>query len=138
MVPKLSQEVKPILAWKGIQWFFLLPRSQMSNRQKGHTPQRWRTECKTLRTVPVFLKNGNRRIIIIDWEKHAEKWDHLKGIQFPNSGIRPIVDLLIGVDYAELHYSIKDVRGQSGEPVARRTPISRAVTFRQASHIPTL
>ena len=35
----------------------------------------------------------------------------LKGIQFPNPGIRPIVDLLIGNDYAELHYSFKDVRG---------------------------
>jgi len=47
----------------------------------------------------------------------------LEGIQFPNPGIRPIVDLLIGVDYAELHYSFKDVRGQPREPVARLAPL---------------
>ena len=33
------------------------------------------------------------------------------------------MDLLIGVDYAELHYSFKDDRGQPGEPVARLTPL---------------
>ena len=42
---------------------------------------------------------------VIDWGKFAAKCTHLKGIQFPNPGIRPIVDLLIGVDYAELHWS---------------------------------
>ena len=46
---------------------------------------------------------------------------HLKGIQFPDPVISPIVDLVIRVDYAELHYSLKDVRGQPGEPVARLT-----------------
>ncbi len=47
----------------------------------------------------------------------------MKEIQFPDPGNRPIMDLLIGVDYAELHYSFKDVRGQPGEPVARLTPL---------------
>ena len=50
---------------------------------------------------------------VISWKKHAARWSHLKGIQFPNPGIRPIVDLLIGVDYAELHFSFKDIRGIS-------------------------
>ena len=50
---------------------------------------------------------GNMKVI--DWKKHVGKWSHLKGIQFPDPGKRPIVDLLIGVDYAELHYSFKDV-----------------------------
>ena len=31
------------------------------------------------------------------------------------------MDLLIGVDYAELHFSFKDIRGNPGEPVARLT-----------------
>ena len=31
--------------------------------------------------------------------------------------------MLIGIDYAELHFSIRDVRGQPGEPVARLTPL---------------
>ena len=64
---------------------------------------------------------GNMKII--DWGKYTVKCTHLKEIQFPNPGIRPIVDLLIGVDYAELHYSFKNVRGQPGEPVARFTPL---------------
>ena len=65
---------------------------------------------------------------VIDWEKHVGKWSHLKGIQFPDPGKRPIVDLLIGVDYAEFNYSFKDVRGQPGEPVARLTPLGWTCT----------
>ncbi len=45
---------------------------------------------------------------VIDWEKHVGKWTHLKGIQFPDPGKRPIVDLLIEVDFADLHYSFKE------------------------------
>ena len=69
-----------------------------------------------------------RNMKVINWGKYAAKCTHLKGIQFPNLGIRPIVDLLIGVDYAELHYSFKDVRGQPGEPVARLTPLGWTCT----------
>ena len=65
---------------------------------------------------------------VIDWGKYASKCTHLKEIQFPIPGIRPIVDLLIEVDYAELHYSFKDVRGQPGEPVARFTPLGWTCT----------
>ena len=36
----------------------------------------------------------------------------------PTSGARPIVDLLIGVDHADLLYSLEDVRGRLGEPIA--------------------
>ena len=73
---------------------------------------------------------GNMRVI--DWEKYAQKYaaksTHLRGIQFPNPSIPPIVDLLIGVDYAELHHSSKDVRGQPREPVARLTPLGWTCT----------
>ena len=69
---------------------------------------------------------GNMKVI--SRGKYAGKCTHLKGIQFPNPGIRPIVDLLIGVDYAELHYSFKDVRGQPGEPVARLMPLGWTCT----------
>ena len=69
---------------------------------------------------------GNMKVI--DWGKYAAKCTHLKGIQFPNPGIRPIVDLLIGIDYAQLHYSVKDVRGQPGEPIARLTPLGWTCT----------
>ena len=41
----------------------------------------------------------------------AREWPHLKGLRFPQLGPRPIVDLLIGIDCADLHYSFKDIRG---------------------------
>ena len=33
---------------------------------------------------------------VISWSEHANKWDHLKEIKFPNIGPREIVDLFIG------------------------------------------
>ena len=33
-----------------------------------------------------------------------------------------MIDILIGVDQAELHYSLQDVRGKPCEPIARLTP----------------
>ncbi|CAC5416213.1 unnamed protein product [Mytilus coruscus] len=59
----------------------------------------------------------------INWTQHVRKWKHLAGIQFPNLGQRPTVDMLIGLDYSDLHYSYRDVRGQIGEPMARLTPL---------------
>ena len=43
----------------------------------------------------------------------------MKSIKFPQVGPRPIVDLLIGVDQADLLYSVEDVKGEAGEPIAR-------------------
>lgn len=47
----------------------------------------------------------------------------LKGIKLTQVGPRPIVDLLIGADQADLLYSLEDVRGKPGEPIARLTPL---------------
>ncbi|XP_070582141.1 uncharacterized protein [Ptychodera flava] len=60
---------------------------------------------------------------VIDWNKTAGKWTDLKGIDFPRRGRRSIVDVFIGLDYADLHNSYRDVRGQAGEPIARLTPL---------------
>ena len=60
---------------------------------------------------------------MVDWSRHKHKWKHLKGIKFPQVGPRPIVDLLIGVDQADLLYSLEDVKGMAGEPIARLTPL---------------
>ena len=64
---------------------------------------------------------GNMQVV--DWSLYKSKWKHLKGIKFPQVGPRPIVDLLIGVDQADLLYSLEDVRGKAGEPIARLTPL---------------
>ncbi|XP_048247011.1 uncharacterized protein LOC124151440 [Haliotis rufescens] len=60
---------------------------------------------------------------VIDWQKHRNKWNHLRGIRFPTIARHPVVDLLIGIDYLQLHQSYQDVCGRPGEPIARRTPL---------------
>ena len=58
---------------------------------------------------------------VVDWNLYKVKWKHLKGLKFPQVGPRPIVDLLVGADQADLLYSIEDVREGPGEPIARLT-----------------
>ena len=64
---------------------------------------------------------GNMQVL--NWNLYKTKWKHLECIKFPQLGPRPIVDLLIGVDEAHLLYSLEDVRGRPGEPIARLTPL---------------
>ena len=40
---------------------------------------------------------------VVDWNKFKMEWPHLRNINFPRPAIRPIVDVLIGLDCAELH-----------------------------------
>ena len=41
----------------------------------------------------------------------------------PQVGPRSTVEMLIEVDQADLLYSLKDVKGQPGNPIARLTPL---------------
>ncbi|XP_065192504.1 uncharacterized protein LOC135823588 [Sycon ciliatum] len=75
-----------------------------------------RIEARTTRRVVGDLP-------AIDWRQHGPKWKHLKGIQFPAINDNRGVDLLIGNDHANLHESLRDIRGQPGEPIARLTPL---------------
>ena len=59
---------------------------------------------------------------VTDWSTCAEQWPHLRGITFHQLGSQPIVDLLIGLDSANLHYLFKYVRGEPGQPIARLIP----------------
>ena len=76
---------------------------------------------KTVSAFTTERVTGN--LEAIDWRKHANKWPHLKGIQFSKPGPQPLVDILIGLVHVGLHYSFKDVKGRPGEPVARLTPL---------------
>ena len=60
---------------------------------------------------------------VVDWNQYASKWKHLREITFPNIDRTTTVDLLIGVDHADLLYSKQEVRGDVGEPIARLTPL---------------
>ena len=59
----------------------------------------------------------------IDWSMCSQEWSHLRCLEFPKLGPRPTVDVLIGLDCADLHYSFQDIRGAPGQPVARLTPL---------------
>ncbi|XP_070547931.1 uncharacterized protein [Ptychodera flava] len=86
--------------------------------------------CETM-PVEVGLESVNGRVDmkvtaftnVVDWSKYAGRWSHLDGISFPKLGSKPIIDILIGMDYADLHYSYRDIRGRPGEPIARLTPL---------------
>ncbi|XP_064644712.1 uncharacterized protein LOC135498385 [Lineus longissimus] len=57
----------------------------------------------------------------IDWRGYVDMFEHLKDIEFPKHGRRETIDMLIGVDYPELHFSLKEIAGNHGEPIARKT-----------------
>ena len=59
---------------------------------------------------------------VINWAKHSSEWPHLHGIEFHRPK-KVTVDILIGVDYANLHSSLKEVLGKPGQPMARLTPL---------------
>ncbi|PFX16125.1 hypothetical protein AWC38_SpisGene19627 [Stylophora pistillata] len=58
-----------------------------------------------------------------NWKQSKDRWPHLRECDFAEPAQEGLVDLLIGVDNAELHYSRADVRGGEGDPVARLGPL---------------
>ena len=71
-------------------------------------------DCKSFQTMPVEFglesvnddvdirvkaltaKKVTGNMKVIQWSQHAHEWPHLKHIHFSDTGLRPIVDLLIG------------------------------------------
>ena len=60
---------------------------------------------------------------VVDWNNYKQRWPHLRIIEFPRSSRRPIADMLIGLDCAELHFALQEVRGRPGQPIAGLTPL---------------
>ncbi|XP_053392388.1 uncharacterized protein LOC128555057 [Mercenaria mercenaria] len=71
----------------------------------------------------LVLDNVIGSLQTVNWNKYINKWEHLKGINFPFIDQNRAVDMLIGLDYATLHSSLHEIRGKAGEPVARLTPL---------------
>ena len=77
-------------------------------------------------TRPAMAHTTNRvtgNMSVVNWNRKKDRWQHLHGLKFPQVGKRPIVDVLIGVDQADLHCSLQEVMGEPGEPIARLTPL---------------
>ena len=68
-------------------------------------------------------RNVTGKLQVIDWNEKARQFEHLKGIQFPYQQHRGKVDMLIGIDYAQLYFSLHKVCGEPGQPIARLTPL---------------
>ena len=64
---------------------------------------------------------------VTPWEQIKQKWSYLAKISFPVIKSRQ-VDMLIGLDYLELHQSIQEVCGPPGEPIARLTSLGWTCT----------
>ena len=58
-----------------------------------------------------------------NWLEIRDQWKHLKNIPFPKLGKRSKIDVLIGSDYYNLLFPMKEVRGGDGEPSARLCPL---------------
>ena len=75
--------------------------------------------CQSVNALTIDTITGD--LHVVNWEKAKTNWEHLRGIPFPLASRRPVVDVLLGLDMHELHSCYQDVRGHSGEPVARLT-----------------
>ena len=60
---------------------------------------------------------------VVDWSNEAGKWPHLKDIPFPKLADSGHIDMLIGLDHPDLHFSMCDIRGKRENPSARNTPL---------------
>ena len=80
-------------------------------------------------TKEIELKTCPRSVTgsyqVENWRESEVRWPHLVQCDFPLPAKVGLVDLLIGVDFADLHYSFVDIRGKVGEPVAWLGPLSR-------------
>ena len=58
----------------------------------------------------------------ISWSEKKFNWKHLQDIKFPNIQ-RHQVEMLFGLDYLELHTSLREVYCTPGDPIARLIPL---------------
>ena len=81
-------------------------------------------DCVTHKKASAYTtKRVTGNMQVIEWNLYKTKWRHLKDINSLPVGPCPIADVLIGVHHPDLLYTLKDVRGHPGEPIARLTPL---------------
>ena len=106
-------------------------------------------ECKSFQTMPVEFESVNGDVDVMvtahtvkrvtgnikvdQWSQHADVRPNLKHIEFLDAGLRPIINLLICIEYLHLHSSCKEVRAQEGEPIARRSLLRYGQTGQHCS-----
>jgi hypothetical protein len=73
-----------------------------------------------VQTCPKEVTGGYR---VVDWSKFQADWPHLSQCSFPTPAKDGLVDVSIGVDNPEIHFSMVDFQGVDGGPVARLGPL---------------
>ena len=58
-----------------------------------------------------------------NWLQIKDQWKHLRDIPFPKLGKRSKIDVLIGSDYYNLQFLMKEIREGDNEPSARLCPL---------------
>ena len=58
-----------------------------------------------------------------NWLQIKDQWKHLRDLPFPKLGKRSKIDILIGSDYYNLLFPMKEVCGGDNEPSARLCPL---------------
>ncbi|XP_074645870.1 uncharacterized protein LOC141902130 [Tubulanus polymorphus] len=59
----------------------------------------------------------------VNWNNLKQKLNHLNDIRFPDVPKNARIELLIGLDAADLHRCLEERFGGDNEPIARRTPL---------------
>ena len=63
----------------------------------------------SIKTCPQKVTGNNR---VVNWSEYQNKWPHLTQCSFAKPANDGVVDLLIGIDNSELHYSQVDLQGK--------------------------
>ena len=108
------------------------PQSVTVNVLNGETAQFTSTVTVRLRSIDGTVDEDinaqtadhvTGSLSIIDWNQHANKWNHLRGLNFPTLNNKRPVELIIGIDNSKFHSSKAELVGGNGEPVARLTSL---------------
>ena len=85
---------------------------------------------KVKQRISVFtVKQVTDGMKVINLNKHKDKRNHSKGIQFPEPSSKNHIDILLGTDYPQFQKSIKEVKGKNGDSVTRLTPMGWVFFF---------
>lgn len=56
---------------------------------------------------------------VINWNRKIRQWSYLKGLCFFKIVLFFVIDMLIGFDYGDFYYFLRDIRGVFGESIVR-------------------
>ena len=57
-----------------------------------------------------------------NWVEIQHQWDHLKDVPFPKLAQKGVIHVLLGSDYYNLMFPMREIRGKEDEPSARFVP----------------